>query len=39
METRFDVVLAMASQALDGQIRKDAEKSVEAAPRLTSPIQ
>lgn len=39
METRFDVALAMASQAPAGQIRKGAEDSVEVALRFTSPIQ
>ena len=38
MQTRFDVALAMASQAPAGLIRKGAENSVEVAPRLTSPI-
>ena len=41
METRFDVALAMASQAPADQIRKGAENSVEMAPRwpyITHPV-
>lgn len=35
MATRFDVALALASQASAGLIRKGAENSVEVALRLT----
>ena len=35
MQTRFDVALAMASQAPADQIRNGAENSVEVALRLT----
>lgn len=41
MQTRFDVALAMASQAPADQIRKGAENSVEMAPRwpyITHPV-